>query len=196
MTGNEVRTRRLSLGWTQDVLSEASGLSRRTIQNIEAGTANPSSETIKCLSAALGLPPKRSDRPSDPSADEAEVQALMSYWVDPADEKIDAKAVERLAWTGLWLAASLVLAATAKLAPDGPVQTWILGVPIVSASIAFAFLMRGAMPMADARTEADVDDERASFRERIRRDGLDAWRVPVHRDEVREKDDLRSRSPS
>jgi transcriptional regulator with XRE-family HTH domain len=48
------RTRR-ELGLTQAALSAESGVSLATVQNIEAGTANPSLATLRKLFGALGL---------------------------------------------------------------------------------------------------------------------------------------------
>ncbi len=48
------RTRR-ELGMTQAALSAAAGVSLATVQNIEAGTANPSLATLRRLLGALGL---------------------------------------------------------------------------------------------------------------------------------------------
>jgi len=49
-----VRKLRLQRGWTQDQLSEISGLSIRTIQRLERG-AKPSLETAKSLAAISGF---------------------------------------------------------------------------------------------------------------------------------------------
>ena len=47
-----IRDRRISLGWTQDALAEASGLSVRTIQRLEKG--EPATlESLKCLAAVF-----------------------------------------------------------------------------------------------------------------------------------------------
>lgn len=52
---NKLKDVRVSRGWTQELLSQASGLSRRTIQRLEAG-APASVETIKSLLSTLELP--------------------------------------------------------------------------------------------------------------------------------------------
>jgi len=48
----QIRDRRLSKGWTQEQLAEASGLSIRTIQRIENGQS-ATLESIKCLAAVF-----------------------------------------------------------------------------------------------------------------------------------------------
>ena len=49
-----IRNYREQLQWTQQVLSDASGLSRRTIQRIESGEI-PSKESLLSLAAALDV---------------------------------------------------------------------------------------------------------------------------------------------
>lgn len=53
---NMVKTLRLSRNWSQEQLSEVSGLSLRTIQRIENGS-NISLESIKVLATAFGIDP-------------------------------------------------------------------------------------------------------------------------------------------
>lgn len=50
-----IRETRLSLGMTQAELSARAGVSLATVQNVEAGTANPALSTLRRLLAALGL---------------------------------------------------------------------------------------------------------------------------------------------
>lgn len=52
----KVKTLRLSKNWSQEQLSEISGLSLRTIQRIENGS-NISIESLKVLAMALGVDP-------------------------------------------------------------------------------------------------------------------------------------------
>ncbi len=51
--GRRVRTARLQGGWTLDQLAEISGVSRRMIVNVEAGTSNASIATLLRLATAL-----------------------------------------------------------------------------------------------------------------------------------------------
>lgn len=53
--GQRLRDARLIRGWTLDQLSERSGVSRRMIVNVEAGSTNPSLATLLRLSAAMGI---------------------------------------------------------------------------------------------------------------------------------------------
>lgn len=54
ITLEKLKDVRVSRGWTQELLSQASGLSRRTIQRLEAG-APASPETVKSLLSTLEL---------------------------------------------------------------------------------------------------------------------------------------------
>jgi transcriptional regulator with XRE-family HTH domain len=53
--GARVRQERQSRGWTLDQLSEAAGVSRRMVVNVEQGAANPSVGTLLRISDALGV---------------------------------------------------------------------------------------------------------------------------------------------
>ncbi len=53
--GEIIRKRRELLGLLQPQLAEISGVSRRTIQLIEMGKANPSLEVLLKIADALGL---------------------------------------------------------------------------------------------------------------------------------------------
>lgn len=53
--GERVRRERQARGWTLDRLSEAAGISRRQLVNIEQGEANPSIGSLLALSDALGI---------------------------------------------------------------------------------------------------------------------------------------------
>jgi len=53
--GDAVRKRRELLGLLQPQLAAIAGVSRRTLQLIEAGKANPSLETLFKIADALGL---------------------------------------------------------------------------------------------------------------------------------------------
>lgn len=53
--GARVKQERQSRRWTLDRLAEASGVSRRTLVNVEQGTANPSVGTLLRISDALGV---------------------------------------------------------------------------------------------------------------------------------------------
>ena len=53
--GARVRQERQSRHWTLDQLSEAAGVSRRMIVNVEQGAANPSVGTLLRISDALGI---------------------------------------------------------------------------------------------------------------------------------------------
>ena len=50
-----LKTRRQSLGWSQTRLATKAGLCLATIQNIEAGTANPNLETLNSICSVLGV---------------------------------------------------------------------------------------------------------------------------------------------
>ena len=53
--GARVRQERQSRHWTLDQLSEAAGVSRRMVVNVEQGAANPSVGTLLRISDALGI---------------------------------------------------------------------------------------------------------------------------------------------
>lgn len=53
--GAKVRSERQARGWTLDQLTEATGVSRRMIINVEQGSANPSVTTLLRISDALGI---------------------------------------------------------------------------------------------------------------------------------------------
>ena len=50
-----IKTRRLSLKVNQELLSELSGISLRTLKQFESGKGNPTLKTIEKLAGALGL---------------------------------------------------------------------------------------------------------------------------------------------
>jgi transcriptional regulator with XRE-family HTH domain len=51
-----VTRRRIARGWSMGELAKASGVGKSTLSMIEAGSANPSMETLVHLSTALGVP--------------------------------------------------------------------------------------------------------------------------------------------
>lgn len=53
--GQRVREARVAKGWSQEALSEQSGVSRRMIINIEQGEANPSIAILLKLAYSLGV---------------------------------------------------------------------------------------------------------------------------------------------
>lgn len=53
--GTRVRRERLARGWTLDQLADVSTVSRRSVINVEQGTANPSVGTLLRLADALGV---------------------------------------------------------------------------------------------------------------------------------------------
>lgn len=50
-----IKKRRLSLKVNQELLSELSGISLRTLKQFESGKGNPTLKTIEKLAGALGL---------------------------------------------------------------------------------------------------------------------------------------------
>ena len=50
-----IKMRRLSLKVNQELLSELSGISLRTLKQFESGKGNPTLKTIEKLAGALGL---------------------------------------------------------------------------------------------------------------------------------------------
>ena len=57
--GNNVRRIRESKGWSQDKLSEESGLHRTYISGIERGVRNPTIEIVQEIALALGVNPSQ-----------------------------------------------------------------------------------------------------------------------------------------
>lgn len=66
--GRRVRAARTARGWTLDVLAERSGVSRRMIVNVEAGSSSASITTLLRLARALGA--SLADLVSDGADDE------------------------------------------------------------------------------------------------------------------------------
>ena len=80
---NKVKTLRLSNNWSQEQLSEISGLSLRTIQRIENGS-NVSVESLKMIADALRVSPSdlmilEKQKPTTP------VEAIKMSFMDFAD---------------------------------------------------------------------------------------------------------------
>lgn len=57
--GNNVRRIRESKGWSQDKLSEESGLHRTYISGIERGVRNPTIEIVQEIALALDVSPSQ-----------------------------------------------------------------------------------------------------------------------------------------
>lgn len=55
LLGFNVRKVREALGWSQDKLSEESGLHRTYISGIERGVRNPTVEIVQKIALALGV---------------------------------------------------------------------------------------------------------------------------------------------
>ena len=73
--GRRVRTARTERGWTLDHLAEQSGVSRRMIVNVEAGTSNASIATLLRLASALNV--SLADLVTDPSEGERVVTSSV-----------------------------------------------------------------------------------------------------------------------
>jgi transcriptional regulator with XRE-family HTH domain len=175
ITGAEVRSRREALGWTQDMLASASGLGRRTIQNIEAGKTKPTAETLRCLSAALDIR-KTSDDRKEQDTNDVTVENLLAYWVEPADPAPRVTCWNDPVYIGPTFFVSVVVAFIVGLTTEhGSILPKIV---YVSALFAGFLFFLAAWQHARLRTESDVDQDRAMFRERLLRDGIDAWRIP------------------
>jgi transcriptional regulator with XRE-family HTH domain len=57
--GSNVRHIRESKGWSQDTLSEKSGLHRTYISGIERGIRNPTIAIVQQIALALGVSPSK-----------------------------------------------------------------------------------------------------------------------------------------
>ena len=57
--GNNVRRIRESKGWSQDKLSEVSGLHRTYISGLERGVRNPTIEIVHVIAVAFGVSPSQ-----------------------------------------------------------------------------------------------------------------------------------------
>ena len=55
--GAAIRSRRLELGLTRQILAEAVGVTVLKLRDYEAGTARPSAETLVKIACALGVRP-------------------------------------------------------------------------------------------------------------------------------------------
>jgi len=56
LLGNNVRGIREVKGWSQDMLSDMSGLHRTYISGIERGVRNPTVEIVQRIASALDVP--------------------------------------------------------------------------------------------------------------------------------------------
>lgn len=54
--GHEIARLRHAAGWSIDRLADATGLARRTIINVEAGTQVPKIDTLHAIAHALDIP--------------------------------------------------------------------------------------------------------------------------------------------
>ncbi|WP_024300955.1 helix-turn-helix domain-containing protein [Pseudogulbenkiania sp. MAI-1] len=73
-----LRQARQFLGWSQDKLATAAGVSRRMLVNIESGDSNVSLGTLDRLAAALGLSFAELVRP--PAANPMQATAPVTVW--------------------------------------------------------------------------------------------------------------------
>ena len=67
LVGDGIRSLRLSRGWTQERLAEASGLHRTYVTSLERGQRNASLHALCAVAEALEVPPSTLLRPLDPS---------------------------------------------------------------------------------------------------------------------------------
>ena len=67
LVGDGIRSLRLSRGWTQERLAEASGLHRTYVTSLERGQRNASLDALCAVAEALEVPPSTLLRPLDPS---------------------------------------------------------------------------------------------------------------------------------
>ena len=54
--GGRIRELRLHANLTQEVFAEMTGIDRRTVQRIEAGTSDPPYSSLLLIADALGIP--------------------------------------------------------------------------------------------------------------------------------------------
>lgn len=87
--GQRIREARKDCDLTQQELADQTGLSIKTVQDIEAGNKNTSYETLSLLIKRLGIT-ANSLFPSSVSVDEAELQHLLGKLqsCSPAHQKI------------------------------------------------------------------------------------------------------------
>jgi transcriptional regulator with XRE-family HTH domain len=71
------------LGWTQENLADAAGLSNRTVEKVESGRHVPDEQTLKLISRATGFDMKVFRKPT------AEDEAAMNAEAQRAKTKID-----------------------------------------------------------------------------------------------------------
>ena len=103
--GSNLRRSRLEAGLSQAALAELSGISRRTIVNVEAGEANISLTGVDRLAVALG----------------SSFTALVS-----APGSVPA-AIDEVAWRGDDAASVAVLLASVPARGEAQLWTWTLG---------------------------------------------------------------------
>ncbi|NRG41103.1 helix-turn-helix domain-containing protein [Rathayibacter sp. VKM Ac-2835] len=103
--GSNLRRSRLEAGLSQAALAELSGISRRTIVNVEAGEANISLTGVDRLAVALG----------------SSFTALVS-----APGSVPA-AIDEVAWRGDDAASVAVLLASVPARAEAQLWTWTLG---------------------------------------------------------------------
>jgi transcriptional regulator with XRE-family HTH domain len=122
----QVQKLRLQRGWSQQQLADASGLSARTIQRLEAGHP-PSLETLKCLAAVFGIDLETLGQGSEMTT--PTTNQVTSVTADEQEAFHHAKRLRQF-WLHLmqYVVVSLVLGAI-NLIFD-PTHLWFIGVPI------------------------------------------------------------------
>ena len=98
LLGNRIRNARKECGLTQKELAKQTGLSTKTIQDIEKGRKSPSYKTLSRLMSRLGLSPDTAFLIKEPTSTE-EIQFFLEDFqsCDPKSQDVLLKTLNFLA---------------------------------------------------------------------------------------------------
>jgi transcriptional regulator with XRE-family HTH domain len=167
ITGDDVRRARIEAGFTQETLAEACLVSRRTIQNVEAG-GTPSVDTLQALRTVLP------HLDASVSKMEDELDRLIDRHVQGETPEEEWKAAFRQINVGAGgMVLGLVLTACSEMVPKGILPFYMV-LAVTCSIISVGLVGFGFKKAGGFRNEHDVDVDRAALREHIRRNGTRA----------------------
>lgn len=76
--GRIIKQKRKSLGYSQEQLSDETGLSLRTIQRIENGETNPRGHSLQSIASVLNISLEKLDSNSEDEKDDLELQTKLN----------------------------------------------------------------------------------------------------------------------
>ncbi|REF69625.1 helix-turn-helix domain-containing protein [Paracoccus versutus] len=81
-----IKEHRTRLGWTQDHLAKASGLTKGYLSLLEHGKRDPSAEALRSLAAAFGVDVTEMIEPDSAEAQDAIDHLAVYMKLDPEDK--------------------------------------------------------------------------------------------------------------